>query len=67
MLKRTPKMEAAGFSRILVTSYENTWCYNPEHHNLQSTSGFSTLAMEYMSIKMQFFCLNRFSTPVTVL
>jgi hypothetical protein len=60
-------MEAAGFSAKLVTSYENTLCYNPKDQNLQNTSGFSTLAMEYMSKKMQVFCVDRFSISVAIL
>jgi hypothetical protein len=55
--KRILKMEAVGFSAMLITSYENTWCYNPEDQNLLTTRGFSTLAMEYMSKKCSSFSL----------
>jgi hypothetical protein len=29
-------VEVIGSSKMLVTTYANSWCYNPEDHNLKN-------------------------------
>jgi hypothetical protein len=41
IVKVKMKIEAQGSSKILVTTYQFTWCHNPEDDNLNTIFYFS--------------------------